>query len=471
MASTSEPTARNETIRRTDDGRLSLVDCIAAADVHPSSRRKAIKKTIQIIESLPEEERPTLSSHRFVAKRETLVGGLRDIARFISLMPMKITEARRTAVRALLLRLGGDQALVDETIGKTAADDAQDIEGPKNLKARPDDLEAQLATGLGCHADDLSGIRRTREGVASLIDVVAAFQNKSKHDARHALYAYCKDEGNQFDSHKFEGRGQRDTPVAHINAIYDVLMRLPDDRPLEAREKVARLLVRYLEDDFKGVGQHEEGCGEESCSSTKGPTMPKAYETTRLPGMCDPRHLYLGTSTSRADLVKVGVTERLGERAQEHARRAGDFQFFHVFFNAGCLEGRFKQVFAPYQEKIEIAGQTQTEYFRLSKEAAVAGVLTTAKIFDCERDAEATRNEQTMEREHKRKRLEIETASIEAEAQHKRRCMDMDADHKRRRLDCEARERAIFTRHLRALACARADEGKIDEAVDIMRRI
>ena len=441
MSSNDETAARDcDPIRKTDDGRICLIDCISAAAINPKSRRKTMKKTLEIIESSPVEDRPVLTNHRFVGHGEMLVGCLHDIARFLAIMPVRRTNARKEAMRTLLIRLGGDEALVNATINKTHT--GNDEEVPPDT----DEIDAQLATELGCSIDDLCGIRRTSEGVVSLIDLTATFQNKCRRDAKNALYLYCKSNAVQFESYKFDGRGQRETPVAKISEIYDILVGIPDDRSLEARQRAAGLLSEYLASQGSQRADDEDGS-----SKSDELAMPKAYETTRLSGMCDPRHLYLGTSTSRADLVKVGVTERLGERAQEHARRAGDFQFFHVFFNAGCLEARFKQVFAPYQEKIEIAGQTQTEYFRLSKEAAVAGVLTTAKML--EREAEAMKSEQTMEREHKRRRLEIETASLEAEAQHrkqclemeaeyKRRCAEMDAEHKRLRLEIETRRRA-----------------------------
>ena len=245
--------------------------------------------------------------------------------------------------------------------------------------------------------------------------------------------------------HQFEGRGGP-SQVAPLAVVYEVLMLLPGNRAATARRSAAKLVVRYLGGDLSLVQEVEANHSFQERLKREDPAalerlfgeavekMPKAYATTSL-GFSDHRDLYLGSSSAHPDLVKVGVTERLGERAQEHARRLGDFNILHVFFGAGCLERKFKQLFASRQVKIDISGQTQTEYFRLSASEGIEGVHTSAKIVEAEREAEVLKNERSLEQEHKRRRLEAETRAVEAECRHKERVLEAEW----RRVDAETR--------------------------------
>jgi hypothetical protein len=322
-----------------------------------------------------------------------------------------------------------------------------------------EDVEAELASAIGKPVEVLRRIRKTPTGLVALVDTMSTFFDITRIQSRKALQhlwdrnpdlAPTKE---QIVYHRFGGRG-RPTPVASLSIVYEVLMLLPGKRAATARSSAAKLVVRYLGGDLSLVREveanrtfqerlkRENPAAPERIFGEEVEKMPKAYATTSL-GLSDHRDLYLGHSGAHPDLVKVGITERLCERTQEHARRLGDFSIFHVFFGAGCLERKFKQLFAPRQVKIEVNGQTHTEYFRLSEAEAIAGVHASAKVVEAEREAEALKHEKALEQEHKRRRLEAETRLIEAECKHKERISEAEIhihiEHKRRRMDAETR--------------------------------
>jgi hypothetical protein len=318
-----------------------------------------------------------------------------------------------------------------------------------------DAIEAELSLALGQPVEDLRRIRKTSTNLVSLIDAISVFNGLTRMRATVAL-KHLWDRvpeltvtRSQVVHHQFEGSG-RPTQVAPLAIVYEILMLLPGKKAAIARRSAAKLVVRYLGGDpslvqeveanraFQERLKKEDPAAPERLFGEEVEKIPKAYATTSL-GFSDHRDLYLGNSGAHPDLVKVGVTERLGERAQEHARRMGDFNIFHVFFGAGCLERKFKQLFAPRQVKIEVNGQTQTEYFRLSEAEAIAGVHTSAKVVEAEREAEALKHEKALEQEHKRRRLEAETRVVEAECKYKEAEFHLLLEHKRRRMDAKTR--------------------------------
>ncbi|NDC39905.1 MAG: hypothetical protein EBZ48_18055 [Proteobacteria bacterium] len=126
----------------------------------------------------------------------------------------------------------------------------------------------------------------------------------------------------------------------------------------------------------------------------------------------DSRDLYLGTCPSLPDLVKIGISENPEERQLQIQRRWPGFFIRVVYKGAGQLETPFKRHFASRQAKVD----KETEWFEMSLNEAVDGVLAISERQKEERKAEIRRDDEDLEREHKRRRMEAETQKLEANA-------------------------------------------------------
>ena len=125
------------------------------------------------------------------------------------------------------------------------------------------DVQQQLATLLG---RKVKQIRKTDETPSriSVIDVVASIAHKNQHDAgqdfRRVLEQY-PDVGTNCSYVKFpdsRGRkGQKDTPVANVRGIIEIIMLLPGRQATSVRWQASELLCRWLGGDLSLV---EEVC-------------------------------------------------------------------------------------------------------------------------------------------------------------------------------------------------------------------
>ena len=120
-----------------------------------------------------------------------------------------------------------------------------------------DDIPTQLGTLLG---REIARIRKTNQTPprVSVIDVVQAITGK---DARHAaedVRGLCSSypEVDGISVHyRFPGRGQRDTPVADVRGIVEIVMLLPGRQAARVRRQAAELLVRFLGGDIALVDE------------------------------------------------------------------------------------------------------------------------------------------------------------------------------------------------------------------------
>jgi hypothetical protein len=310
-------------------------------------------------------------------------------------------------------------------------------------------VEAELTRMLGRSTEELRGIRRTPKGLVSLIDAIVIFSGRDAHQASNDLSA-LRGEGSRFELdkasislYKFKGKGQRPTPVAPTHVVYETLMLLPGARAAVARQMAARYMVRYLGGDLTLQQEIRANRALQERLAREDPGHPLRVfqaEATTLPGFSDPRHLYIGRSSAHEGLVKVGISENLSARARQLAREHGDFEYSRVYFNAGCLEQCFKDRFSQLRETVG----SQTEWFRMSSDEAAAGIADLARLYSLERKA-AAQVEESLEREHKRRRLEMRTTSIELVEERRR----------------------VFAERLLAAACAKLDEGDAYEAARI----
>jgi hypothetical protein len=114
------------------------------------------------------------------------------------------------------------------------------------------DIQQQLATLVGRHVKQ---VRKTEESPPriSVIDVAIALTGKSPHDAaqdyRRMLEQY-PEVGATCSHFRFKGRGQRDTPVASISGIVELVFLLPGHHAARIRHQAASLLVRFVGGDL-----------------------------------------------------------------------------------------------------------------------------------------------------------------------------------------------------------------------------
>jgi hypothetical protein len=104
------------------------------------------------------------------------------------------------------------------------------------------------------HDGNVTGIRKTAEDPprVSVIDTISLFV---KGDHRQAAQSWQKlsqkfpEVCDAVTHFKFSGQGQRETPVARLRTIVEIIMVLPGRAAGHVREAAADVLVRYLGGD------------------------------------------------------------------------------------------------------------------------------------------------------------------------------------------------------------------------------
>lgn len=97
---------------------------------------------------------------------------------------------------------------------------------------------------------DGKDVRITEDGRVSVWDAIAAFANiKNPRDAWDSLTERFPDVVAETDKFKFPGRGQRPTPVANEEALYNIFMLLPGSKAAEFRKWASSILTRYRRGD------------------------------------------------------------------------------------------------------------------------------------------------------------------------------------------------------------------------------
>jgi hypothetical protein len=101
---------------------------------------------------------------------------------------------------------------------------------PPGPVAQDTDLRRQLAQLLGKDVTLIGNIRKTDTSKISVIDIVQAMSGKdgraSAEDVR-IMIARFPEVDEKLDHFKFPGRGQRDTPVADLSTIVEIIFLLP----------------------------------------------------------------------------------------------------------------------------------------------------------------------------------------------------------------------------------------------------
>ena len=120
------------------------------------------------------------------------------------------------------------------------------------------EIRRELAKLLGKDVNSISRIRTTDDWEISVIDVTMAITGKN-------AQAAAKDVSSMSEKYpevcqklihfRFRGPGQRDTPVAALAVMVEILMLLPGSTAAAVRVEASKLLVRYLGGDLKLVDE------------------------------------------------------------------------------------------------------------------------------------------------------------------------------------------------------------------------
>jgi len=103
-------------------------------------------------------------------------------------------------------------------------------------------------------------IRKTVEDPprVSILDAIALITGHSptvcSHTLQHLKEAY-PEVGHLLSNFRFAGRGQRDTPVADVRGIVEIIMVLPGRAAAQMRKAAANVMVRYLGGDLSLVDE------------------------------------------------------------------------------------------------------------------------------------------------------------------------------------------------------------------------
>ena len=102
------------------------------------------------------------------------------------------------------------------------------------------------------------GIRKTSEDPPriSVIDVVSLVTGHNPHQAAHTLQKILEaypEVCHSVTYFRFQGRGQRDTPITCARGVVSIVMLLPGRAAAHVRKQAASTLVRYLGGDMSMV--------------------------------------------------------------------------------------------------------------------------------------------------------------------------------------------------------------------------
>ena len=120
------------------------------------------------------------------------------------------------------------------------------------------EIRRELATLLDKDVNTIQKIRTTENLDISLFDMIMAVTGKNNNDAGEAFRTVCKrhpEVQEKILNFKFPGRGQRDTPVANLATMVEIIMLLPGSTAATVRVEASKLLVRYLGGDLKLVDE------------------------------------------------------------------------------------------------------------------------------------------------------------------------------------------------------------------------
>ena len=333
-------------IRQTPDCKTSLIDTVAAMgglDGHNAAR------TLRDVIATHPELGCKISQYRFPGpgRYSSPVADLATVYEILMVLPGRNAARTRSQAARLMVRyLGGDLTLIKlpESLQEKLASEV--VISSSEEEAERAEVSRQLAELLGKSEEELQRIRQTPDCKTSLIDTVMTLSGLDACQCARTLRDLfdrfpelrCK-----ISQYKFPGRGQRDTPVADLATVYEILMVLPGRNAARIRSQAARLMVRYLGGDLTLIQDVERLHHVQQRMAEEDPTNPHrvfgaaveaeaagVQENTRLPELevidldvsfarVADKHLYAMTTEANyiQNLWKIGVASDVGQRERE----------------------------------------------------------------------------------------------------------------------------------------------------------
>ena len=184
---------------------------------------------------------------------------------------------------------------------------------PKNAQAGCDlDVRNQLAQLLNQDVASIGRVRKTAEVTSrlSVIDVASALTGLDAHNTAEqirVLFVKHPEVGAKISHFKFVGRGQRDTPVADLSAIIEIIFLLPGRRAAGVRCEAAKIFVRFLGGDLRLVDEVQNLAHVQAFLRENAPEHPlrafgEAVEAAERGGAAAEMELVLGHRKRMLDL-------------------------------------------------------------------------------------------------------------------------------------------------------------------------
>jgi len=138
-------------------------------------------------------------------------------------------------------------------------------------------IGAELATVLEMAEGSLRAIRKTPDGLPSVVDVISIMTGLSAGHAARALAVLL----NRFPhlvphmmQHKFAGRGRHKSTVCQLATLLEVMLLLQGTRAAKFRHRAAPLMIRYLGGDLTLIQEVESLRHIQAQLATEDPSHP-----------------------------------------------------------------------------------------------------------------------------------------------------------------------------------------------------
>jgi hypothetical protein len=260
---------------------------------------------------------------------------------------------------------------------------------------------------------------------------------------------------------KFEGRGQKPTPVATQIGLLELMVLVPGPKAAVFRLRFCSLVSRLIGDgnavrlllDLPHVRSALDGQGLEGAVEGQAPTTARVPTETRDLGMAGEESLYIAVSAGHPRLVKFGISRNPIEREYQLSVELGDVQMRIVYPGAGELELIIKRQQRALQE--DVAGRRRVfgEFYRMTLAEAEEAVSVAHASFLAAREVRSQNQREGQEQEHKRRRLECATRAEEEKAR-------LEVERFREEMSMKARVAEEIFSHVReALAHGDVEKG------------
>ena len=118
-----------------------------------------------------------------------------------------------------------------------------------DVEAVVPDVRSGLAMMLGKEADQVLVPRENAQGQISVIDVFMALTGKKMNEAAgdvRRMRIRFPELSARIGSFKFPGRGQRDTPVADLATMTEIVLVIPGFKAIFVRVEASKLILRLI---------------------------------------------------------------------------------------------------------------------------------------------------------------------------------------------------------------------------------